>query len=86
MVSVERKVGAVYGAGHRIDYATRVTGHAWPAVDPIELVSTITHTADGTVYPAKPLRKYAPSLWQRVCAAWLVLTGHAAAVRWLSHD
>lgn len=76
----------IRGAGHTINQATRVTGYAWPAVDPIDLVSTVATGDDGLVYPAKPLKKYAPGFYQRVRAALLVLTGRAAAVRWIEHD
>ena len=72
------------GAGHTINSATRVTGYAWPAVDPIDLISTVTQGADGLIYPAKPLERYAPRFAQRIAAAWLVLIGKAAAVRWLA--
>lgn len=76
----------IYGAGHTINDARRVTGVSWPCEDPTELISTVTHGADGLIYPAKPLRHYAPRLWQRMRAAWLVLRGDAAAVRWQAHD
>lgn len=77
---------AIRGAGHTINQATRITGHAWPAVDPIELISTVTTGDDCLIYPAKPLRHYVPNLRQRMAAAWLVLIGRAAAVRWLTHE
>lgn len=72
------------GAGHTINQATRITGYAWPAVDPIELISTVVTGNDGLIYPAKPLPRYVPGMWQRMAAAWLVLVGRATAVRW--HD
>lgn len=76
----------IRGAGHTISQATRITGYAWPAVDPVDLISTVTQGDDGLIYPAKPLKQYAPGPRQRLAAAWLVLTGRAAAVRWLEHD
>lgn len=77
---------AIRGAGHTINQAACVSGYAWPASDPIELVSTVTTGDDGLIYPAKPLRDYAPNFYQRLAAAWLVLTGSAAAVRWVEHE
>ena len=77
---------AIRGAGHTISQATKITGHAWPCVDPIDLICTVTTGDDGLIYPAKPLRRYAPRLGQRLRAAWLVLMGDAAAVRWRAHD
>ena len=76
----------IFGAGHTINQATRVIAPRWPCEDPVSLVSVVTKDVSGTIYPARPLRPYAPRLWQRICAAYLVLCGRAAAVRWLAPD
>ena len=75
----------VFGAGHRFNGAKRVTGVSWPCEDPMELVSNLTYDDAGNTVPAMPSRRYHPKLRQRVAAAWLVLTGRAAAVRWQEH-
>lgn len=82
----EKRSRPVLGGGHTIRQATRPAPARYPCEDAVELISTVTRDDGGSVYPAKPLRPYAPDLWQRLSAAWLVLRGDAAAVRWLSHD
>ena len=76
----------LFGGGHTINQATRPTEATWPCQDVVELISNVTRDGTGTVYPARPVRAYAPGLWERFAAAWLVLIGRAAAVRWMARD
>lgn len=75
----------LFGGGHTINQATRPTEATWPCQDAVELISNVTKV-DGAIYPARPVRTYAPRLWERLAAAWLVLRGQAAAVRWIARD
>lgn len=75
----------LFGGGHTINQATRPADATWPCQDVVELISNVTRVS-GAVYPARPLRAYAPGLWERAAAAWLVLRGRAAAVRWVARD
>lgn len=75
----------LFGGGHTINLAMRPTEATWPCQDAVELISHVTRVG-GAIYPAKPVRGHAPGLWERLAAAWLVLRGRAAAVRWMARD
>jgi hypothetical protein len=67
------------GAGHTFNQG-RLPAYEWPCEDPLELISTLSKGDDGIWWPARPVGGL--DFEKRIRAAWLVLTGKAAAVRW----
>lgn len=72
----------IAGAGHGCNVSRKPLPAKWPCEDAWDLVCNIVKVEGGWM-PAKPL----PGPWRRemkrrIAAAWLVLRGEAAAVRW----